>query len=1003
MMSLKRVLFPAETAPALSLSTSSFLSSSLLSSSSQPREKQADKRTKPTKERANLPVAKKERQRRPSRRVGDSLAILFHSSIEDVSRRGKRQRAKNVSKSSNRIDEACHSILVNLGDKSKAKSDGRLNLVPFSRHHQQKLRRGTTTHSADDMIDSLATLGKSTSIPTKESLSWFQSDAPNFVIPTKRSACHSKRRIHQGDCSLFVQNIVSKEPTMIADSLVWCTGEEASSSTTSAKKCKASLIGGDSLAGTNRFAETKQADQPFDSYKSKGAVVRRSKRTKQIRHEKLMTRRPKLKKGNVGSELEGCTGLGAFLIQTQQSSAQKMRFNQETIKRFVSPLEACSATEAFYSTADSQRTPAVSISEKYPKTKTPDGLVNITHPERNETGPLTNVAIPTSDIRSTRSAKTGSLINRKGQSDSLMSIHLPLGSKITFVCLPDNDKMDSPDSLRNTKEGEIVNGTVDTDSETTSIAWNGEDHHRVEPNLEVTDCPTSMFSTTPASRTQTPPKLDFASNAAVSLRRSTRRSTTPRLIDVEPITDQRSEEITNTKEKHVSPDKKKCVAAMRSKQSSVLRRSVRIRSQPTRLIDTKEEHRLDIGVKQTCKSKEKQAKMKQAVSSFRSRSLFSSHSRGNSGKPGEEETANEAPRDMIIPDTSDTGIVLFSSDEAEDDIFNATPMRNLFQGDRALDISSPSVQEVDSGRRSKRKSLRPERYEVHIDLHASRPDKAEMRSVLKKKAGLSHSKTAKKRVRISNEGLSENKHFVNPDARDQWTQEQLDKLRLAHKTVDPKSYSFWDDVSEFFSERSAFECREKWFSLVKTPVVKQKQKKIGDRKRNDRFVHHSHCSSTDDDIFNATPMRSIFVTGDDNNGSRRAFEGLARICKMNIGSAIKLTNNDVVNEENAEDSPPGSIEAQKPGYKTYLQTMRRNMNRQSPKRKRVVGHRNHVLGVTGRNLAAYADEGDVEMECRLSPGGTLRVNTNDDNHEDYFYEKGDDEGDGDDLESPGYR
>ena len=164
-----------------------------------------------------------------------------------------------------------------------------------------------------------------------------------------------------------------------------------------------------------------------------------------------------------------------------------------------------------------------------------------------------------------------------------------------------------------------------------------------------------------------------------------------------------------------------------------------------------------------------------------------------------------------------------------------------------------------------------------------------------------------------------------------WSDADLEQLRKAHKRADPQSVCFWEDVSDQLGEhRSASECREKWFSLVKTPVPTRRRKR-------QEFDDESVTLAADD-IFNATPMKKVVASLEDD-------KGIKGISQMEIKeSAIKIKRKSN-NDEGADDDIGGLPEHKasshngrargraasrvaSEGYKTYLQSMRRTMKRE---------------------------------------------------------------------------
>ena len=86
--------------------------------------------------------------------------------------------------------------------------------------------------------------------------------------------------------------------------------------------------------------------------------------------------------------------------------------------------------------------------------------------------------------------------------------------------------------------------------------------------------------------------------------------------------------------------------------------------------------------------------------------------------------------------------------------------------------------------------------------------------------------------------------------------------------MNPTSTTYWEDVSSAVGTKSAYDCRQKWFSLVATPRVKRATSK----KESKSQLNAIDCKLTgkdssdvesddddDDDLFDATPFRRELV------------------------------------------------------------------------------------------------------------------------------------------------
>ncbi|KAL3921393.1 MAG: hypothetical protein SGILL_002767 [Bacillariaceae sp.] len=249
-----------------------------------------------------------------------------------------------------------------------------------------------------------------------------------------------------------------------------------------------------------------------------------------------------------------------------------------------------------------------------------------------------------------------------------------------------------------------------------------------------------------------------------------------------------------------------------------------------------------------------------------------------------------------------------------------------------------------------------------------------------KKLGNTNSEGPKaKRVRICSEGLIESRQkdsqvdqYDDGDEDEDdsiWRPSELQSLFSAHKSVDPTSTTFWEDVSELVETKSAEECREKWFSLAQTPAAKKATAKTSQGLNDIAF---------DDDIFNATPMRGVLdVTIDEGKPDER----------NSSEKAIKLSPAKEFESKAAKEDDDLSIRPK--GYKTYIQTMGRCVRQKDPKSKKGQ-KKGGAVAKLNKYFSEWDGEGEVEVNGRLSPGGTLHVETQGDEDDNEFLEYYDD-------------
>lgn len=264
-------------------------------------------------------------------------------------------------------------------------------------------------------------------------------------------------------------------------------------------------------------------------------------------------------------------------------------------------------------------------------------------------------------------------------------------------------------------------------------------------------------------------------------------------------------------------------------------------------------------------------------------------------------------------------------------------------------------------RRSKRSTAPPDRFGVFVDGSCEEIQSTEI---------LLHPRTGSHKDLPAERGLKRQKSMVAdeesatvvsekvrpcPVDDDGWNEQELSLLRMAHQEVDSKSLTFWDEVADRVRSKTSAECRARWFSFAKTPAPPtRKPKKTNNEKT---------TAAREDDIFNATPMKAIFhlpeTFGTAFNFGNLALDG--------IGSAIKVAS---VSHGKVLDSP---LIQGKHGYKTYVKNVKRDMN--VSERCRLPKAPRADAIEKKKTLSVKDVEGEYEVKGRLSPGGTLRVDT----------------------------
>ncbi|KAG7356984.1 Myb-like DNA-binding protein [Nitzschia inconspicua] len=359
------------------------------------------------------------------------------------------------------------------------------------------------------------------------------------------------------------------------------------------------------------------------------------------------------------------------------------------------------------------------------------------------------------------------------------------------------------------------------------------------------------------------------------------------------------------------------------------------------------------------------------------------------GNDSEDGTKDE----MLTASTADCNNKMLVRDE--DDIFEGTPSHD-FNWDDADEVNGQKIQDLEENKStvSKRTRKPPKRFGAYEkDIEEACPPVnqfAPTKSSPKKTKRMTKNGKKDRVDTVAQIKLIENERGQKGEEKNtqEWTSAELQALLSAHRNVNPQSICFWEDISSFVSTKSSEECMEKWFSLAKTPLVKKKdnEKKV---KGSGTPLYESHLHASEDDIFNATPMRGIFQTSEDRDGDASIdLRQLEQISRMATGIEVKVFESQGIDE--------GGLDSQKckqpQGYKTYIQQIGRNMRQKEHRAQRVKQCSAYTLSY-GKHLQERSSNGDYEINCRLSPGGTIQMKTSDGALTDDYFEE-ENEGDG---------
>ena len=220
----------------------------------------------------------------------------------------------------------------------------------------------------------------------------------------------------------------------------------------------------------------------------------------------------------------------------------------------------------------------------------------------------------------------------------------------------------------------------------------------------------------------------------------------------------------------------------------------------------------------------------------------------------------------------------------------------------------------------------------------------------------------------SSESISTDEVIANDlSIGEDWDDKQLLQLKQSHSAVDPTSTSFWIDIAEHVDGKSVQECRERWFSLVKTPA--QRAKKAG---RKDTTFDLPDVNDDEDDIFNSTPLRGTLFPY--NTKSLVESEETNDI-DFHVGSPLMMSarRNRRVSTEYDDGNETHSFQQQKVGYKSYMMGLKRGVARAIQDKKDSKNKKGSTETGGTQTLTESVGNGDVSLKGHLTPGGTLKL------------------------------
>uniref|UniRef100_A0A7S2NSH4 Myb-like domain-containing protein n=1 Tax=Leptocylindrus danicus TaxID=163516 RepID=A0A7S2NSH4_9STRA len=223
-----------------------------------------------------------------------------------------------------------------------------------------------------------------------------------------------------------------------------------------------------------------------------------------------------------------------------------------------------------------------------------------------------------------------------------------------------------------------------------------------------------------------------------------------------------------------------------------------------------------------------------------------------------------------------------------------------------------------------------------------------------------------------------------------WTKDQLKCLARAYAAASPTDHHFWRSVGLAVPEKSADECRERWFSTYQYEKRSRRQEKSTNlpmQPTKSSALENAHILSApwqdhdEDDIFQSTPFKetkrpsTAYTSGNEELSSDKSYHqelpfefdaitaspandlATARRCRSSFSFSPVLRNPSLV----------------KVGYKGYIKNL--SKGRTVHNRKLKSKYKTKCNGGRDDSVHASVGAGDICLNAHLSPGGTVRVDT----------------------------
>lgn len=189
-----------------------------------------------------------------------------------------------------------------------------------------------------------------------------------------------------------------------------------------------------------------------------------------------------------------------------------------------------------------------------------------------------------------------------------------------------------------------------------------------------------------------------------------------------------------------------------------------------------------------------------------------------------------------------------------------------------------------------------------------------------------------------------------------WLPGEVGMLKKAKDKVNPTSKDFWTDVATHIAGKTAESCRDKWFALFKTPKPKP-------NRLTSKLSRQISSGEEEDDVFDSTPLRFV-----DKKPSKQIHTNKSPILVGTKSWETDRGDGDCLNDDE------GRFAQTRPGHKSYLLAMKRDISREHKKLKFMKKRPKKTFEPSGfKTLTETLQNRDIDIRARLSPGGTFNV------------------------------